>query len=676
MKIGVDIGGTFMDFCAYNTKTNQLHSLKILTTPSKPGVDLLNGLKLLKDQHDIHPEDIETFVHGTTVGINTIIQRKGAKLALFTTSGFEDVIELARLRMTDVYSLFCSRPEQLVSRDMVFGVTERIRADGTIDEVLDIASVETAARNAQAQGAEGIIISFLHSYRNAEHEEAAKEIIGKVTPELFTFTSSEVWPVIREYERTTTTILNGYVHPHIAGYLDSIGKTLLDQGVTALPMLTKSNGGLMNIEAGKTNCVSMLLSGTASGVIGAAFVGKQAGVKDILTLDIGGTSADMAMIIDGEPQFGSGEVIGEFPLFVPSVSVTSIGSGGGSIAWVDQVGVLRVGPQSAGSTPGPACFGGGGKEPTITDAMAVCGIIGQAPIAYNQIKIDLDSAHRAVGKLAKLISRTTQETAEAIIKIAISEIFLEVNKVIARFGVDPRKFALMPFGGAGPMFGCFLAREIGCSHVIIPRRPGVVCALGGLVADIKGDFIQTVFATVEKDALSGLVVTLKKLQDKASEWLYGEQGYTGKSTINVSADMRYHGQSFEIDVSIEGDWIMNGDVKNICDAFHNAHKKLYDFNDIEAKVQIVNLRVVIFGTSIELSLAAQEVVIGTPVAERDIEVWLDGKLCSVPLYDRKKLKNGQSFQGPAVVSQEDSTVCILEGFSATIDAQINLHLKL
>ncbi|MDB5378092.1 MAG: hydantoinase/oxoprolinase family protein, partial [Rubritepida sp.] len=346
-RVGVDIGGTFIDFCLWDEDAGELHSLKVLTTPDTPGAELLRGLDLLEERHGVAPADITSFVHGTTVGINTVIQRKGANLALITTERFEDVIELARLRMPEAYSLFSRRGAPLVSRDKIFGLKERVLADGTVEFALDEASVEAAVAKVLAKGVEGVIVSLLNAYRNPVHEEQVAAIIRRLAPDLFVFRSSEVWPVIREYERTTTALINGYVHPKISDYLDRLIGGLQSRGVTAQPLVTKSNGGIMSAELGKRSCVGMVLSGTASGVMGAAWTAREAGIPDVITLDIGGTSADVALIIDGQPQFGLGEKIGDLPLYIPSVSVSSIGDGGGSIAWVDGFGVLKVGPESA-----------------------------------------------------------------------------------------------------------------------------------------------------------------------------------------------------------------------------------------------------------------------------------------------------------------------------------------
>ncbi|WP_138467155.1 hydantoinase/oxoprolinase family protein [Poseidonocella sp. HB161398] len=674
-KLGVDIGGTFIDFCAYEAQTNRICTLKVLTTPGAPGQELGTGIRLLEERHGVDPSEIDSFTHGTTVGINTIIQRKGAKLALVTNAGFEDVIELARLRMPQVYSLFCTRPEQLVTRDMVFGIGGRMLADGREAAAPDLSALPEIVEAIRAKGAEGVIVAMLHAWRDPRHEAAVKARIAELAPELYAFSSAEVWPVIREYERTTTAILNGYVHPRIAGYLDGLAQTLKDCGTPAQPLLTKSNGGLMKAAEGRTACVNMLLSGTASGVIGAAWLARQAGEERILTLDIGGTSADLAVIVEGQPQFGTGEMIGDFPLHVPSVSVSSIGAGGGSIAQVDGFGVLKVGPESAGSTPGPVCYGRGGTQPTITDAMAVMGILGHSDIAYGQLSMDVDAARAAIAPLAEAMGRSIEATAEAIVEIAVSEMFVEVEKMAARYGIDMRDFTLVPFGGAGPLMGAFLAREIGCARVMAPRRPGVVSALGGLVADLKSDFIRTVFDEVGPAAMPRLKAVLAELEAEGEAWLRQGQGFDGPAAAQVLADLRYAGQSFELETALDPAWIAAGDHGAIAAAFHARHAEVYEFNDPGTPVELINLRLVKIGQRPGLDSPPAPLTETAAVPERLIEVWLDGAWREVPLFLRDALGAGQHFAGPAVVAQEDTTFAIPAGFSARVDGHLNIMLE-
>ncbi|WP_224543072.1 hydantoinase/oxoprolinase family protein [Mesorhizobium sp. CA16] len=672
-KVGVDIGGTFIDFCALETRSGRVASLKVLTTPDDPGAELMAGLALLAEREGFDPTHTTRFVHGTTVGINTIIQRKGAPLALFTNAGFEDVIELARLRMPDMYSLFCARPDPLISRDMVFGIPARMRADGSETQAPDIAVVERAVAAAKAGGAQGIIVSFLHAWRNAAQEASVKAAIARLAPDVFVFTSAEVWPVIREYERSSTAILNGYVHPRVSGYLTALEERLRSCGVPARPMLTKSNGGLMNAAEGKRACVNMLLSGTASGVIGASWLARQAGEDKILTLDIGGTSADFALIIDGEAQFGTGELIGEFPLHIPSVSVSSIGVGGGSIASVDAQGVLRVGPESAGSAPGPACYGRGGERATVTDAMVVCGWLGHSEMAYGQLRIDTGLAHRAVGELAARLGRTIEQTAQAILDIAVSEMFVEVEKLASRAGVDLRDFTLMPFGGGGPMLGSFLARELGMKRVMAPRRPGVVSALGGLVADLRGDFIRTIFSPLSSASLPAIREAFEALAGEGRHWL-AEQGHDAAAELNLFCDMRYVGQSYEIEVVLLPQWLADGDMAAIVRAFHLTHQQLYDFHDPDGDIELVNIRLSAIGAGPKLSFPQIDEVDAPVNPARRLPVYTGLGVETVDLHDRQTLMPGNTFHGPAVVVQEDTTFAIPAGTQARVDRHLNLLL--
>lgn len=671
-KIGVDIGGTFMDFCALETRSGRVASLKVLTTPDDPGAELLTGLGLLASREGLDPGAVSRFVHGTTVGINTILQRKGARLALITNAGFEDVIELARLRMPDMYSLFCNRPDPLIPRDRIFGIAARMRADGRQTTIPTQTDVARATAAAVASGAEGIIVALLHAWRDGAQEQAIKAMVADMAPGLFVFASSEVWPVIREYERTSTAILNGYVHPRVSGYLTALEDRLSAQGVPARALLTRSNGGLMTAAQGRRDCVAMLLSGTASGVIGAAWLARQAGEARVLTLDIGGTSADFALIVDGEVQFGTDEKIGEFPLHIPSVSVSSIGIGGGSVATVGARGVLRVGPESAGSTPGPACYGRGGTQPTVTDALVVLGWLGHSDMAYGQLRMDRSLALQAVGGLAAQLRRTPEETAQAIVDIAVSEMFVEVEKLASRAGVDLRDYALMPFGGGGPMLGAMLARELGIARVIAPRRPGVVSALGGLVADLRGDFIRTVFADLEAATLPALRAAFDALAAEGRDWLTA-QGHEGALAVLLSADMRYTGQSFEIEVPLEPAWL--SDPERIADAFHDAHRRIYDFDDINGRIEVVNLRLSAIGPGPRPEFPVGTVTPAAAMPARNVPVHLGGWQ-KVALFDRATLSPGATFDGPAVVAQEDTTLILPESVRAAVDMHLNIHLTL
>ncbi len=671
-RVGVDIGGSFTDFAFLDEETGELRSLKVFSRPDEPGAEVTRGIARAAELYGIRPEEIGYFTHGTTVGINTVIVRKGLKLALMTTEGFRDVLELERLKIPDMYNLLSKRPEPLISRDMVWGIPERLDAEGRETRPIDVEATRAAARAALAAGAEGVVVAFLHSYRNPAHEEAVGRIVAAETG-LPVFLSAHTWPIIREYERTITAVIGAYVQPRVAHYLTQLQAALKAAGVAPEPRLTKSNGGLMTAEEGKTRCVDMILSGTASGVIGAAFVAETTGIRDCLSLDIGGTSADVAVITGGRPAFGIGEQIGDFRIYIPSVSVSSIGEGGGSIAWVDRQNALRVGPESAGSTPGPACYGKGGEKPTITDAFVTLGLVGHSGLGYDTVTVDAGLARAAIAPLAEKTGQSVEATAEAIIEIAVSSMFAGVSGLISRFGIDPRDFSLLAFGGAGPMLACFLARELHMREVVVPPTPGVLSALGGLIADVKNDFIETVYADLRPERLPEFAAAFAALEERAIRWLRNDQGHHGDHVLLRSAEMRYRGQSFEIETPLDAA-MFEGDGSGLAEAFHAEHERLYGHADRDAAIQIVTLRLVVAGATVKPKVPTAEEVDGLATPFRTVAIRIDGKTRDVGLFRRVDLGAGRRFEGPAVVLQDDTTTVVPPGFRVRVDRFANLRI--
>jgi len=674
-RVAIDIGGTFTDFCIFNETTGALQTLKILSTPDTPGQEVVAGLRELETRYGQAPDSISHFTHGTTVGVNTVIQRKGAALALFTTKEFEDVLVVARLKVPDPYDIFSRRPAPLVPRERVYGLKERMLKDGTTETAVDPDDVRAAVARAKADGADTVVVALLHSYASLANERRVREIIAEAAPEITVTLSSDVWPVIREYERTVTSTVAGYVQRRVAEYISRLQAALSDGGVAAEPMITKSNGGIMAAELGKTDPIAMLLSGTASGVIGAADVAARIGAHDVLSFDVGGTSADVAVIRDGNPTFGTGEMVGEFPIYIPTVSVTSIGAGGGSIAWVDDFGVLKVGPESAGATPGPACYGKGGTRPAITDAFAVLGLLGVGELGYGAVALDTSAAERAVGEVAGRLGLGVRETAESIIRVSISGMYLEISKLMSRHGADPHGFTLLAFGGAGPMTACLLARELGLARVVVPPTPGVLSAYGGLIADIRNDFIRTAFVDLDPNGLLLLEAHAAELEAQALHWIREEQGFAGEARLIFSADMRYRGQSYEIETPVSRADIAAGNVATIADAFHAEHARVYDHADPEAPVQVVNLRLVVSGSLAKPGFTPEALTHGRAVPLGETEIFLDGAALPAGLYRRVQLEPGQSLKGPAIIAQDDCTTVVPPGFAVEVDAWGNLVIE-
>ena len=674
-RVGVDIGGTFTDFCVFHEETGLLRTLKVLSRPDEPGAEVTTGLDIISNNYGISASSISYFTHGTTVGVNTVIQRKGVKLCLFTTENFEDVLEVARLKMPDPYDLYSGRPEPLVTREKVFGIRERILSNGDVDIPVDEKSVRDAITKVKRLGGEAIVISLLHSYRNPDHEKWISEIIRLEAPEISVILASDIWPVIREYERTVTATVSGYVQPKVEFYLSSLQTALKAAGVEAEPMITKSNGGVMTAERGKTDCAQMLLSGTASGVMGAASIAKQIKSSMCMSLDIGGTSADVAIIVEGNPQFGAGEMIGEFPVYIPSVSVTSIGEGGGSVAWVDDQGVLKVGPESAGSTPGPACYGRGGTKPTITDALVLLGFLGNAALGYSAVDIQIERSREAINPLADSLSMTTEAAAESIIRIAVSGMYLEISKLVSRQGIDPRDLSLIAFGGAGPMLACWLAEELSMKNVVVPLVPGVLSAFGGLVADIKNDFIKTIYLDLSPGNIGDIQQGFGELAREAMRWIREDQGFEGAVTMKPSADLRYRGQSYEIDTNLEAQWIEEGNINKIANAFHVAHEKIYEHSDKKAEIQVINLRMVIIGEPKKPEFKPFDKKVSAVQPSQEIMVFENGNANPGKIYKRSEMRTGDKILGPAVIIQDDCTTCVPTGFDVLVDGYGNLIIE-
>ncbi|AOJ03809.1 hydantoinase [Burkholderia mayonis] len=675
IRIGVDIGGSFADFAVLDDATGELKTLKVFSRPDSPGSEVLCGMASLGERYGIAPRDVAYFTHGTTVGVNAVVQRKGLRLGLVTTRHFEDVLDLARLKGPDMYNLLSKRPAPLVPRERVFGVIERLAADGSIETPVEESSVLDAIARLRRAKCDGVVIALLHSYRNPAHEHAVKGIVEREMPGFFVSCSSDVWPIIREYERTLTAVIGGYVQPKVSHYLGSLQRALAETGVSCDMKVTKSNGGVMSAEAGKTNCVQMILSGTASGVIGAAYVAKQSGLPRCMSLDIGGTTADVALIVDGEPQYATGEYIGDFQIHIPSVSVSSIGDGGGSIAWVDDFGVLKVGPDSAGSNPGPVCYGRGGTRATITDAFVVLGVIGNASLGYDSVKVDRAAAHRAIDALAARLGSDAYRTAEAIVDVAVSGMYAGVSRIVSRFGIDPRAFALLPFGGAGPMLACHFARAIGIDEIVVPAAPGVLSALGGLIADTRNDFVKTTYYDLDAASLAQLGADARALERAARRWIVGQIGDDRDARIVVSADMRYKGQSFEIDTPLELGWLHGDDPAPLRDAFDREHARLYGHSDASARVQVVALRLVISAATPKPALKPVDASDAPPTPANTIRVFMNGAFHDAALYLRRDLKAGQRFDGPAVIAQDDCTTTVLPGYRARVDALGQLILN-
>ena len=671
--LGIDIGGTFTDLSLFDRHTGQLIDLKTPTVPADPTRGVVNGIGLLAER-GIRPSEIGYFVHGTTIGVNTIIQRSGARIALLITEGFRDVLEMARLRLPTPWDFYGQRPAPLLPRELVAPVRERIRYGGAVETPLSTAEIERVIAHLTALDVEGVAICLLHSYANPAHELALKTALNQQAPDLFVSCSAEIWPQMREYERALVTVMNAYVRPPLARYLSALEETLRDLGVPARPYLTRSNGGIMTTAAAKGHPVQTLLSGPASGVIGAVGEATRAGFADLISFDMGGTSADVALITGGQVEFSREALVGDFPLFLPVVGVSSIGAGGGSIAWLDGAGVLKVGPRSAGADPGPACYGLGGEEPTLSDAFLLCGYLNPDRFA-GKIRLDEAQAATAVGRLARLLALSIGETASAIVRVALATMFTEFSAVLERRGIDPRDFTLIAFGGAGPVVACLLAEEVNVPRVLVPFAPGTLSALGARHADVAADFVRSVHWRLDSTVALAVLRAMEELQMQAKTWLEQEAPAVERPELRWAADMRYVGQSYEIETPLQAEWLRDGGVPALADAFHTAHRRMFNHADEDALPEMVNLRLRAVGQVRTTVEQAPEMRVGEarPIARRTIDV--KGTWHDASVYLRDALGHGQCIAGPAIIEQPDTTTVIPSGWTATVDRFSNLVIE-
>jgi N-methylhydantoinase A len=680
--LGIDIGGTFTDFALFDTQAGEVIGLKVPSTPHEFAEAVRVGLQRLADEHRVDLHEIGTIVHGTTIAVNTLIQRTGARLGLLVTEGFRDVLELQRLRLPNPFDLDGARPLPLVPRARVAEVRERLRADGRIDTPLDEGTVHGGAQRLAAQGVEGLVVSLLHSYRNAAHERQTKAVAEKAAPGLPVSLSSDVWPQAREYERTALAVLDAYVQPKVRRYLEGFEQALAARGVPATPHVTKSNGGIMPVAAARQQTVATLLSGPASGVIGAAYVAGHAGLPNVITLDVGGTSADMAVVENGRPRWSTSEHVGGVPVMMPVVGVTAIGAGGGSVAWVDEVGLPKVGPQSTGAHPGPACYGRGGKEATLTDAFLVSGFLDPERFLGGRMRLHRELAEHAIARFADPLGMTMNEAAESVVRVAVSNMYAEFTKILSRAAVDARDFALVPFGGAGPVVGALVAREVGIPAVFVPRSPGTLCALGAISADIVNDAVRTVHSRIAANADgagafdgSALRAHFDTLRSELAEWLAQHGAGSDGATFNPAADMRYVGQSYEIEVPIDPAWLVPAGGPAVLAAFHRAHERAFGHADREAPAEIVNLRVQLRATRPRVPLREVAAGAASPAPRAKRRIWLDGRPTDAAVFERADLGAGARLAGPAIIEQPDTTVLVPAGHLGQVDRFGNLILR-
>jgi len=671
-RLGVDIGGTFTDVMVADEAGSVAATLKTPSVPGAPEQAIFRALEELGGA-GVAAEEIVLFVHGTTLGVNTLIERNGATTGLLVTRGFRDVLEIRRLRLENTTDFYGDKPLPLVPRDLVAEIDERMLADGRVHRPLDLDDVRRAVKGLVADGVTALAICFMHAYRNPAHERAARDLIRDEFPALFVCTSADLWPQQREYERCLVAVMNAYIGARMAAYFHHLEAGAAGRGLRAQVLSTKSNGGVMTAGRAAEEPVQTLLSGPASGVIGAAHVALLAGAAGIVTLDMGGTSADVAVVIDGQPAYSTENHVGDFPVIMPAVDVSSIGAGGGSIAWLDGAGVLKVGPRSAGADPGPACYGRGGRLPTVTDAYVHLGIIAPDRFLGGQMPLDPALAEGALAELGRGINLSSREVAQAILDVTTSNMYAQFTPLMARKGVDPRDFTLLAYGGAGPTHAFLLAREVGIGKVLVPPSPGTLCALGCIVADLRNDFVHTLYRSDHQLTDAALEQAYAELEARGRQWLAEEsaQGiHLESSVVLYSADMRYEGQAFEIEVAVPSD--TRGDRAAIGRRFHELYHSIFGVSDPGAPLTFVNLRASVVGVTAKVTRLQARAGRGGDHPGEVRSVFVDGRAQDAAVVQRSAVPQDRWLPGPAIVEQYDTTTFVPAGYHVRADAVGNL----
>lgn len=678
-RIGVDVGGTFTDFIYVDDETGKVEVYKTSTTPQDPSIAMIDGINAICDKLGIAHDEIQDIFHGTTIATNMVLEHKGARAGMITTKGYRDIIHIARHKRPTNFSIVEDIPWQkypVCRRRDRYGVSERVVApDGAELVPLDEDEVRAAVRKMREDGVEAIAVCFLFSFLNPAHEQRVKEIIKEEYPEVYVSLSSEVLPQFREYERFTTTGLNAYIGPTTSRYIRQLKKTLLEQGYTAKVHLMQSFGGVASAEAAQEKPVNLLLSGPVGGVLGAIWTSKLTDIRNVITLDIGGTSADISVLANLKPVMKHllDTKVGGYSAMVPMVDVGTIGAGGGSIAYIDEGGFFRVGPQSAGAVPGPACYDRGGVEPTVSDANIILGRLGTRLLGGRmEIKPEL-AANAIMAKVGEPLGQTLDEAALGIIDVMNNNMIQEIEKESVRRGFDPREFALFACGGAGALQACSVARALGMRHVIIPLNPGALCAVGLVNTDLMYDFSKTEMQLSSRAKLDALGADYEELEREAVERLTEDNMPRDRIVVQRVADCRYEGQGYEMRVPVIGGPVTQDTIEKLKESFHEIHAKQFGRAYRNVDVEIVNIRVV--GTGRIDDLEPIKVAAGdgdasrAVVGEREVTFRVDGKPAHVPakIYERAALRAGDEVPGPAIINQMDTTIVIEPGCTGRVN---------
>jgi N-methylhydantoinase A/oxoprolinase/acetone carboxylase beta subunit len=689
-RIGIDVGGTFTDFILIDDEKGASIVHKVPSTPHDPSEAIIEGVLEICNMASTHPSEIDQFFHGTTVATNIVLEHKGAKVGMLTTEGFRDILHIARHKRPYNFSLYQDLPWQkhpLVRRRFRLTVPERITSDGSVIQDLDEEKALEQIKKLKAAKVDAVAVCFLFSFKNPAHEKRVKELLMEEFPEAYLSISSEVLPQYREYERFSTVALNAYVGPKVSRYLKNLKNSIKQNGIKSELLLMQSNGGIVTAENADERPVNLMLSGPVAGLIGGIQAARNAGFNNVITLDIGGTSADIGVAPNGEMRMKHllDTRIGAYNAMIPMVDIDTIGAGGGSIAYVDEGGIFRVGPQSAGADPGPACYGRGGELPTSTDANVILGRVQPESMLGGRMSLNPELARKAFEThIAPKLNMNVEEAAAGALKIMTHNMVnaIEVNSV--RKGYDPRDFVLVAAGGAGPLFSCDIAEELNIPFVVVPPHPGITAAAGLLSTDIKYEKIRTLWGSLTHPDIASLKTAFDELEKEAVASLKAEGLSDDRIVIKRICDCRYAGQGYELRVDAPDGPINEAWVNSVIHEFHQVHEREYASQFPDQEVIAINIRVIGIGLIPSEQIAStdkyeeKEISPSLVKAKHEVLFWIDDELVKVetPFYQREDIAVGTVIQGPAILQQKDSTTVLPPYVTAVVDPYFNVVIDM
>jgi N-methylhydantoinase A len=683
-RVGVDSGGTFTDVCLFDEDNGRVEVWKVSSTPDDPSRGIAQGVeegmrRVAPEAGDQPGSPVTYFGHGTTVATNALIQHRGVKTGLVTTDGFRDLLEIGRQKRPDLYDMQADKPPVLVPRDLRQEVPERVRHDGSIDTALDEVKMREAAVALRDAGVKAVAVSFLYGFIRPEHEARAVAILREEMPEAFISAGHEIAPEFREYERLSTVVLNAYLGPVMRSYIEKLTPRLEALGMTATPHLTQSNGGVIGFAAAAGLPVRTVLSGPSTGVVGAQAIGKLAGFEDLITFDMGGTSTDVALLQGGQCRLTSEAVVHGYPIKAPMLDIHTVGAGGGSIAHVDAGGLLKVGPRSCGAFPGPVCYDKGSTEPATTDANVVLQTLNPTHLLGGRMPIRQDLSKASIQRLADQLGLGVMETAQGILSVVTANMARAIRVISVQRGHDPRDFTLMAFGGGGPLYAARLAKELDMKRVLVPRNPGILCAMGLLLTDLRADFAATKLLPLAPASVGEVAEGFATLIARAEDWFEHEEIEPAKRQLSRTADMRYAGQNYELAVPLPEGPVNAATLDALAAGFEELHRQRYGFIAEGEAVQIVTLRLEATGLVKKAELVRHAEVgpdaSGAITGQRPVWFPEAQDFVPTPIYSRDELKPGHRFAGPAIVEQMDTTTVVPPGMNVRVDPYLNLILE-